>query len=161
MRRLAAGLAGVAAALALALPAAAAAPAAGAAQAAGSRYVVVYKRSVGSAEAQTSALQGRLRFASDFRYASALKGFAATLTPGQVRALAHDPSVAYVEPDVTFTIAGTVAPVAGETVPVGIRRIGAATATAVGSASGVGVAELDTGINLGASDLNACAGSTG
>jgi subtilisin family serine protease len=50
-------------------------------------------------------------------------------------------------------------PLAGsETEPVGIRRIGAATTTSVHAPSGVGVAELDTGIDLTNADLNVASG---
>ncbi len=70
----------------------------------------------------------------------------------------QNPDVAYVQPDVTFTAAGwsTLAP--GETEPVGLRRIGAATLGLVHTSSGVGVAVLDTGIDLNNSDLNAVSG---
>jgi subtilisin family serine protease len=132
--------------------------AAAAATSTGSPYVVVYKGSVASADAQTSGLQAKLNFASAFRYGSALKGFAANLTPAQLKAVSGDPAVAYIEPDVTFTAAGSVALAPGETVPVGVRRIGAATPATARAASGVNVAELDTGVDLKNSDLNAVSG---
>ncbi|MDQ3607543.1 MAG: S8 family serine peptidase, partial [Actinomycetota bacterium] len=47
---------------------------------------------------------------------------------------------------------------AGETVPTGVRRIGAATPTTVGEAGGARVAVLDTGIDLDNPDLNATDG---
>src|SRR5436305_8599360 len=150
MRRL-----GLSVAVALALLGA---PAVAAAGTTASRYIVVYKTSVASSEAQTSRLQSKLGFASAFRYSSALKGFAAALTAGQVKAVSADPVVAYVEPDARFTTAGTASLAAGETLPLGLRRIGAATARTVRSASGIGVAELDTGIDLKNSDLNAVSG---
>jgi subtilisin family serine protease len=123
-----------------------------------SSYVVVYKATVGDVGGTTSTLQSKLGFTSSFRYASALKGFAASLTDRQLSQLNADPEVAFVEPDVTFTAAGTVALAPGETEPVGIRRIGAATTTAVHLGSGVNVAELDTGIDLSNPDLNAVSG---
>lgn len=129
-----------------------AAPAAAAAST--DRYVVVYKSTVSDASAQTSTLQSRLGFSASFRYASSLKGFAAGLTAGQLNALDHDPSVAFVEPDITFTATGLQPLAAGETEPVGIERIGAGTATQVEAASGVNIAVLDTGIDLANPDLN-------
>jgi subtilisin len=120
--------------------------------------VVVYNDSVGGVGPTTSALQTKLGFTASFRYASALKGFAATLSSQQLSALTADPQVAFVEPDTTFTAAGTVALATGETEPVGIRRIGAATTTTVHSPSGVNVAELDTGVDLKNPDLNAVSG---
>ena len=131
---------------------------AGAAAAAGSPYVVVYKDTVGDADAQTSTFQARLGLAPSFRYTSALKGFAATLTPSQLVVLSRDPAIAFVEPDITFTAAGLVPLAAGETEPVGITRIGAATATQAEAPSGANVAVLDTGIDLANSDLNAASG---
>jgi subtilisin family serine protease len=93
-----------------------------------------------------------------FQYDRALKGFAASLNAGQQTALSHNPNVAFVEPDITFTAAGMVPLASGETDPAGIRRIGAATSTSVHSASGANVAELDTGIDLANADLNAVSG---
>jgi subtilisin family serine protease len=138
------------AAVLLAVPATAAA--------AGSPYVVVYKSAVSNADGQTSTLQSKVGFTPAFRYSSALKGFAATLSPGQLNAVSSDPAVAFVEPDITFTAAAVQPLAAGETEPVGIRRIGAATPTQVESASGANVAVLDTGIDLANSDLNAVSG---
>ena len=46
----------------------------------------------------------------------------------------------------------------GETEPVGVLRVGAATCTQVHAPSGVGVAVLDTGIDLTNTDLNAVSG---
>jgi subtilisin family serine protease len=120
--------------------------------------VVVYKSDVADVNAETNDLQSRLGIRSDFRYAHALKGFAASLTGAEASSLASNPEVAYVTPDVTFTAAGLVSLAAGETEPVGIQRIGAATTTQVHAASGVAVAVLDTGIDLANSDINAVSG---
>jgi subtilisin family serine protease len=128
------------------------------ASAAGSPYVVVYRSTVSNVDAQTSALQSNLGFVSAFRYSSALKGFAATLTPGQLNAVSHDASVAFVEPDIAVTATGLQPLAPGETQPVGIRRIGAATATQVESPSAANVAVLDTGIDLTNSDLSVASG---
>jgi subtilisin len=128
------------------------------AHAATSPYVVVFKPSVGDVADETSALQAKVGFSSTFRYAHALKGFAASLTSTQLRSLASYPDVAYVAPDITFTAAGLVPLATGESEPVGIRRIGAATTTQVHALSGVNVAVLDTGIDLANSDLNAVSG---
>jgi subtilisin len=138
------------AAVLLALPATA--------TAAPSPYVVVYKSAVSNVDSQTSSLQSKLGFTPAFRYSSALRGFAASLTPGQLNAVSSDPAVAFVAPDIEFTAAALQPLRAGETEPVGIRRIGAATATQVESPSGANVAVLDTGIDLANSDLNAVSG---
>ncbi len=122
-------------------------------------YVIVYKNSVVSPGNATAALHQAAGVNPGLTYASALKGFAASLTGAQLAAVQSDPNVAYVEPDVTFTAAGMQALVAGETEPVGIRRIDAGTLTQVHGASGVGVAVLDTGIDLNNTDLNAVSGT--
>jgi subtilisin len=126
--------------------------------AASSPYVVVYRSTVTQVDTVTNQLESRVGFASTFRYASALHGFAARLNPSQLRLVASDPNVSYITPDSTFTATGMVPLAAGDTVPVGIRRIGAATPTQVHAASGVGVAVLDTGIDLANADLNAVSG---
>ncbi len=143
----------LAAAAAVALAAPAAATVAGT-----SPYVVVYRDTVSDVGTTTSALAQTLGFSTSFRYSSAIKGFAARLTDAQLGALESDPQVAFVEPDITFTATGMVSLAAGETEPVGIPRIGAATSSLVHQASGVNVAELDTGIDLTNSDLNAVSG---
>lgn len=123
-----------------------------------SPYVVVYKHTLSSVDATTDGLQRGLGFESSFRYASALKGFAASLNAKQLDAIRSNPQVAFVEPDITFTAAGWQALASGESLPVGIRRIGAGSASQVYLASGANVAELDTGIDLKNSDLNAVSG---
>jgi subtilisin len=122
-------------------------------------YVVIYKRSVAAPAATTSRFEHRLGFASKLRYAHAIKGFAAELTDAQRSALAADPDVAFLQPDTSFKAAGLVPLAPGETEPVGIRRIGAATTAQVRAPSGAGVAVLDTGIDLGNRDLAAATGT--
>ncbi|MEA2390357.1 MAG: hypothetical protein QOK31_466 [Solirubrobacteraceae bacterium] len=92
------------------------------------------------------------------RYRAALDGFSASVTEGQLRRLRHDPEVAFVTPDAKVTATGTpVAP--GETVPAGIRRIGAVTTTEAHGASTSAVAVLDTGVALTQPDLNVVSGT--
>jgi Peptidase inhibitor I9 len=103
-------------------------------------YVVVYKRTVANVGTETHGLQAEDGFMSEFRYGSALKGFAANLSSGQLSAVKANAAVAYVTPDITFHATGLVALDAGEILPVGIRRIGAATSTLVHAGTGVGIA---------------------
>jgi subtilisin len=131
----------------------------GVANAATSRYVVVYKGAVTDVNAETNNLEARYGFSTTLRYAHALKGFAASLAGPQLSSLRSNPDVAYVAPDITFAAAGLVSLAAGETEPVGIERIGAATATQVHTSSGANVAVLDTGIDLANSDINAASGT--
>jgi subtilisin len=123
-----------------------------------SPYVVVYNDSVTNVSTETASLVTQLGFSTTFRYTAALDGFAASLTPTQVSQLQADPAVAYVEPDRPISASGMQALASRETLPVGIRRVAAATTTQVHAASGANVAVLDTGIDLRNTDLNAVSG---
>lgn len=124
-----------------------------------SPYVVVYNSSVTNVSTETATLQKQYSFIPGFVYSIALMGFSAQLTPTQESELQANSAVAYVEPDKTVTATGLQILASGETLPVGIRRIGAATTTQVHAASGVNVAVLDTGIDLQNTDLNAVSGT--
>jgi len=62
-------------------------------------YIVVYKSDVDSVNAKTDDLEKREGFKSGNRYSHALKGFSATLSPGQLKKVSDDPDVAFVSPD--------------------------------------------------------------
>ena len=68
------------------------------------RYIVVFRDGVtdpaGLSAQMTKAQGGTLRFT----YTSALKGFAASMSDADARALARNPLVAYVEPDQEFRV---------------------------------------------------------
>jgi subtilisin len=128
------------------------------AQAATAPYVVVLDDAVAAADTTTKDLEKGLRFSSRFRYQSALKGFAADLTPAQLTALRANPAVDFVEPDGLVSAAGLSALAAGDTAPPGVRRIGAATTTSVHGPSTTSVAVLDSGVDLANSDLNVVSG---
>src|SRR4051812_3564516 len=59
-------------------------------------YIVVYRSSVANVGRKTTALQRANGFRSDFRYAHALKGFAAHLSSAQVNRLRGNKDVALV-----------------------------------------------------------------
>jgi subtilisin len=124
-----------------------------------SSYVVVLDDDATDVGARIDALQRGFGFTAKLRYSSALDGFAANLTSDQATLLAAAPGVAFVQPDITFTAAGLAPLVAGETAPAGIRRVGAVIGTQAHAASGVGVAVLDTGIDLANGDLAAVSGT--
>ena len=84
---------------------------------------------------------------------AALKGFAAELSAADVRALRRDPEVALVSPDLEVHALALTPLAAGESVPTGVARIEAANAREAHQASSVGVAVLDTGIDLDHPDL--------
>jgi subtilisin len=123
-------------------------------------YIVVYKDSAGSVNRETDERERRKGFKSRFRYGRALKGFSARLSDRQLAELRADPEVDYITPN--RTVRATAALTTGELVPTGIGRMLAATPNPAGSAnvaSSVGVAVIDTGIDLGHGDLNAADGA--
>ncbi len=123
-----------------------------------SSYIVVFNDSVNT-DIQTTALQGSYGFQSTFRYASALRGFAARLTANQAALISRLPFVKMVSPDGVAYATGTAPVVAGDTVPTGVRRIEAGTTVLAHVASTVSVAVIDTGIQWSNPDLNATSGT--
>jgi subtilisin len=121
------------------------------------RYVVAFKGGYDPV-ATTTRLVTSLGIRPSFRYDAALSGFAAVLSDAQRAALAGDPAVDFVSPDVEVKAAGTVPLAAGETVPPGIRRVGAATLAQAHGAADAPVAVLDSGVDLKNADLNAVSG---
>jgi subtilisin len=130
-----------------------------AAAASDSPYIVLYERSVPSVTNETNGLERQQGFKSNRRWSHAVKGFAARLSAGQVKALKADPQVVSVSADRTITALDTAPLAAGETVPSGISRIEAATATTTQEASSAAVAVIDSGIDLANPDLNAVPGT--
>jgi subtilisin family serine protease len=141
----------LAAALAFATEAAAASP---------RDYIVVFRDTVADPAAKTGRLERAHGFASRFSYAHALKGFAATLSAAQVSRLRADGDVAFASEDRAVHAVATEPLAPGDSLPTGVRRIEAGTPAAVHEASTVGVAVIDTGIDLAHPDLNAVAGKS-
>jgi subtilisin len=123
-----------------------------------SSYIVVLNDGV-NADAVTTSLERNLGFKSQFRYGTALKGFAAHLNAQQLQKLQADPQVQFVSPDGTVQAVGLVPIAPGDTAPTGVRRINAATPTMVKKTKvGAKVAVIDTGIDLNHTDLNSRSG---
>jgi subtilisin family serine protease len=118
-------------------------------------YIVVYKDQVPNAALATASLETKHHFKARYTYDTALKGFAATLTPDQLAAAKADPNVAFVSADGVVQADAKVTIKPGETNPPGLRRIGASTSTKAHKKSDVNVAVIDTGIDLTHPDLNA------
>lgn len=117
-------------------------------------YIVVLEDSVQSVSRQLAEHERRDGFKAGHVYRTALKGYSAKLTRAQVRDLRSDPQVASVEPNRIVRATATLA--AGESVPTGVARIGAASASSAqaSSASSSAVAVIDTGVDLDHADLN-------
>ncbi len=122
-------------------------------------YIVVYEKSVEGAGAATSARERELGFRSEYRYASAIEGFAASLSDEQVEALESDPAVDFVSEDRRVSTAAWVPSAGGGLPPTGVRRIWAARGRSfVREASQVNVAVIDTGVMAEHPDLNVANG---
>jgi len=123
-----------------------------------SSYIVVLRDAV-DVDGKLSVLERLQGVLASFRYRSALRGFAAELTPLQAAVLAADPDVAYLSPDRHMAAVGTVPLVSGDSAPTGVRRIEAASLTTANQPSTVNVAVIDTGVDLGHPDLNVVSGT--
>jgi subtilisin len=119
-------------------------------------YIVVYRSTAGSPSQETAQRERRDGFRARHVYSRAVEGFAAKLAPGQLKKLRDDPEVAFVTPDRTARASATLA--AGDSIPTGVRRIGAGAGTTVNAASRANVAVIDTGIDLDHPDLDAVPG---
>src|SRR3954453_12401806 len=122
-------------------------------------YIVVYKQSVSDPGSVTTRHERADGFSAKFRYSHAIKGFAAKLSPGQLKKLEADADVAFVSRDQTVQAVGTTSLAAGDSAPTGVRRIGAATTTTVHQPANVNAAVIDTGVDLSHPDLNAVSGT--
>ena len=105
------------------------------------------------------AVAARHGLAPDHVYQTAVNGFSGAVPPGKLRLLRNDPRVAAVVQDYTVQAigrpggggGGTI----GQVVPAGVSHIGAAPGMLTFNGLGVGVAVVDTGVDLLHADLDA------
>ncbi|MFQ5894266.1 MAG: S8 family serine peptidase [Nitrospinota bacterium] len=121
------------------------------------QYIVVFHDDVADPQGRANALARQHGFALRQTYAFALKGFAARMPAPVAQALALDPDVAFVEPDVYAH--AVLHENNFQTLPTGVDRIDAdlnATANidGVDDRVDVDIAIIDTGIDLDHPDLN-------
>ena len=124
------------------------------------RYLVVLEDSAGPVRDLASRQTGRLGVQPTHVYRQAVRGYAASLTPGEAKALAANPTVAFVERDRRYHVATTQpAP------PWGLDRIDQTPRALDGSfnyvATGAGVTAyvIDTGVRLSHSEFDGRGGT--
>jgi subtilisin family serine protease len=120
------------------------------------RFIVTLKP-----DADTSALQQDHGLEARHVYNQALHGWAGEISAKQLKNLAADPRVASISPDYPIAVFGHSSPEQSpsEIVPAGVERVGAAPGMIDYRGEGVGVAVLDTGLDLRNADLR-CASNT-
>jgi subtilisin len=127
--------------------------------AAGKPYIVVYKTaSAPASRAATSDIASTEKVKPTQRFSTAVRGFAAKLDATDLAHIRKDKRVAEVVPDRAVRATALVPMLAGDNIPAGVRRVGAAVDSTVREASRANVAVIDTGIDLSHPDLNAVAG---
>jgi subtilisin family serine protease len=120
------------------------------------RFIITLKP-----EADIAALQQDHGLQAQHIYERALHGWAGEISPDKLKTLVTDPRVASISPDYPIAVFGhTISVLSGsEMVPAGVERVGAAPGTIDYTGVGVGVAVLDTGLDLANTDLRCSSNS--
>ena len=120
------------------------------------RFIVTLKPDADTAELRLDhGLEARHVFDE------ALHGWAGRISTDKLKQLAADPRVASITPDYPVAVFGTSTDEqeAGEIVPAGVERVGAAPGMVDYKGAGIGVAVLDTGLDLTNTDLRCASNS--
>jgi subtilisin family serine protease len=115
------------------------------------RFIVTIKP-----HAETAAVALQHGLTQRHAYDQVFRGWAGEIPLTKLDDLASDPSVASIVPDSPISVfaeAEGEEPVGTQLVPAGVQRVGAAPGATVYTGAGIGVAVLDTGVDLRHSDL--------
>ena len=120
------------------------------------QYIVVFKDNVADADLAAEDMAKKHGLNLTNKYSHVIKGFAATISDAELAEIKNDPRVDFVSEDRVVYADGKPGQTivqSAQTIPTGIKRIGAASSTNKGA--GIGVAVIDTGIDLTHPDLKA------
>lgn len=123
-------------------------------------YIVVFKDSIASPESVANEMAKQHGLSIAYTYSHALKGFSAVIPQARLASVKNDPRVQFVSEDRIISIDSqangkgkptpTPVPQPPQSTPTGISRIGV---NSTNKGTGVGVAVIDTGIDLDHPDL--------
>lgn len=120
------------------------------------RYIVVFKNQVTQPAAEAGMLHRKFGFEMGHVYENVFRGFSASIPEQALNGLRNHPMIDFIEPDIVMHTCA-------QTIPTGIRRIGAdlnltANINGIDDRVNVTAAVIDTGIDKDHPDLNVVGG---
>ncbi len=112
------------------------------------KFIIVFKDNIENAQESASDIARTHGLSIDHFYSNALKGFSAVIPQAKLDRVKSDARVLFISED---KIINSFA----QTTPTGINRINASSSASTNKGTGIGVAVIDTGINLSHPDLQA------